>query len=273
MKTILVATDFSDAALNAANYAADMAKSINTSLFLLHIYEIPVPYLEIPVMVDVNELVKDAQLRLDKLKQELIKRTDNKINIIAETKTGTFIQELQSTCENIKPYVTILGTQGTTAADHVSFGSRAVQAMKKLEWTLITVPFKASYSSIKKMALACDLKNVTKTIPVEDIKTLLGDFKSELHIINTGKKERFNADVVFESGILEEMLLKFKPQFHFIAADNIDTGIIDFVEKNNIDLLIALHSHRSLIESIIHKSHSKQFILHSHVPVMALPHN
>ena len=35
MKTIIVATDFSPAALNAANYAAAMATAINAKLFLL----------------------------------------------------------------------------------------------------------------------------------------------------------------------------------------------------------------------------------------------
>jgi hypothetical protein len=38
MKTIILATDFSPAALNAANYAADLASSIKGDLLLLHSY-------------------------------------------------------------------------------------------------------------------------------------------------------------------------------------------------------------------------------------------
>ena len=37
MKTIIVATDFSTAALNAAEYAADMALAIQANILLLHI--------------------------------------------------------------------------------------------------------------------------------------------------------------------------------------------------------------------------------------------
>ena len=44
MKTILVATDFSSVALNATNYAADMALAINADILLLHVYQIPVSY-------------------------------------------------------------------------------------------------------------------------------------------------------------------------------------------------------------------------------------
>jgi len=49
MKTIIVATDFSDAAKNAAFYAADMAKSTNAALLLFHVYKIPASYSQIPI--------------------------------------------------------------------------------------------------------------------------------------------------------------------------------------------------------------------------------
>jgi len=45
---------------------------------------------------------------------------------------------------------------------------------------------------------------------------------------------------------------------------------MDFEEKNKIDLLIVLPRRHNLLGSIFHKSHTKQLVLHSHVPVMAL---
>ena len=58
MKTILVATDFSPAALNAANYAGDMALAIHANILLLHVYSIPVNYSEvaIPLSLEVVQL-------------------------------------------------------------------------------------------------------------------------------------------------------------------------------------------------------------------------
>ena len=63
MKTILVATDFSAAALNAANYAADMASTINADILLLHVYHIPVSYSEIPVVVTPDDLMRECRKR------------------------------------------------------------------------------------------------------------------------------------------------------------------------------------------------------------------
>ncbi|MBK9486552.1 MAG: universal stress protein [Chitinophagaceae bacterium] len=99
---------------------------------------------------------------------------------------------------------------------------------------------------------------------------LVHDFNAELHILNIGKKEVFDADIVFESGLMQEMTLALKPTFHFIDNENTDEGIMDFAEKNQIDLLIVLPHHHNLLTGIFHKSHTKQLVLHSHVPVISI---
>ncbi len=270
MKTILVATDFSSAALNAANYATDMALSINADLLLLHTYQIPVPYTEVPVAVNIDELISNAGVHLNRLKEDLINRANGRIKINAELKMGSFFHELKTVCESVKPYAVVMGSQGTTAAERLFFGSHAVYAMKHLAWPLITVPKDVSFVAIKKIGLACDLDKVVNITPVEEIKILVDDFKAELHVLNIGKRTEFNPDAIFESGLLQEMIGFLKPNYHFITSDNTDEGIINFAEKNNIDLLLVLPKRHSLPELLIHKSHTKQLVLHSHVPVMAL---
>lgn len=270
MKTILVATDFSSAALNATNYAADMALAINADILLLHVYQIPVSYSEIPVAVNAEDMQQSVEKDINKIKEQLTRKTSGKLNIETEVRMGIFFPELKTVCERIKPYTVVMGSQGTTAAERLFFGSHAVYAMKHLMWPLITVPLGATFSSVKKIGLACDFDKVVDTTPVDEIKMLVTDFNAELHVLNTDKKNVFNPDVVIESGLLEEMLVPIKPNYHFISNGNRDEGIMDFAEKNHIDLLVALPKRHGLIDKLIHKSHTKQLVLHSHVPVMAL---
>lgn len=270
MKTIMVATDFSLAALNAANYAVDMALAINAEILLLHIYKIPVVYLEVPLALTEEDMRQDAEKEILKLKMELIRKTGGKLNIETEVRIGVFFPEMKTVCEGINPYTVVMGSQGTTAAEHLFFGSNVVHAMKHLMWPLITVPLGAIFSSVKKIGLACDFDKVVDTTPVDEIKMLVNDFNAELHVLNTGKKEIFNPEIVFESGVLEEMLAPIKPNYHFISNQNTDEGIVDFAEKNHIDLLVVLPKRHGLLNKIIHKSHTKQLVLHSHVPIMAL---
>ena len=270
MKTIIVATDFSTAALNAAEYAADMALAIQANILLLHISEIPIAYLGIPVAATEDEMMKDAKKSLSLLKEQLTGRTGGKLNIKTEIDAGVFFHKLKAVCEKIKPYAVVMGSQGTTAAERAFFGGHTIYAMKHLEWPLITIPPRAKFSQIKKICLACDFDEVVDTTPIDEIKKLVDDFHAELHVINSGKTESHEPDMVFESGLLQEMLVSLNPQYHFITDENTDESIINFVEKNNIDLLITLPKMHGLLEKIIHKSISKQLVLNSHIPVVAM---
>ena len=270
MKTILVATDFSPVAMNAAIYAADMALAINAEIHLFHVHQIPINYSEMPVIVNEEEMMQNAQNTINETKEQLTQKTGGKLNIVTEVKTGVFFQELKMVCERIKPFSVVMGSQGKTAAERLFFGSHAVHAMKNLRWPIITVPPEARFSFFKKVGLACDFDKVIDSTPVDEIKMLVHDFHAELHILNTGSKKEFEPELVFESGLLQEMLAALKPNYHFISNKDTDEGIIDFAEKNDIDLLIVLPKRHGLLDKLIYKSHTKQLVLHSHVPVMAL---
>lgn len=271
MKTIIVATDFSSVALNAAKYAADMALAINADIFLLHVYQLPVSYGDVPIAIDEDDISRDCEGNMLELKEQLLNRSGGKLSIKTEIRMGVFFyKELKRICENIKPYAVVIGSQGTSATERVLIGSHAVYAMQHLRWPLITVPHGVSFSCIKKIGLACNLVSVTNTVPLDEIKLLVNDLKAELHILYIEKPFVFNADRDYESVLLQDMMAAIKPHYHHIAGKHIDDEIINFAEGNNIDLLMVLPGRPGLFGRLMHKSHTKQLVLHSQVPVLAL---
>jgi nucleotide-binding universal stress UspA family protein len=270
MKTILVATDFSSSALNAARYAADMAFAINADILLLHVYQITVSYGESSIAMSKEESREAAEININELKERLFLKTCGQLNIETEVRPGTFYHELKAVCDRIKPYAVVMGSQGKTAPERFFFGSHTVHAMKHLTWPLISVPPGTIFSSVKKICLACDFSKVVETVPYDQIKTLVTDFNAELYVINTGKKQAYNPDIIFEYGLLEEMLRPLRPHYQIIPDGNIDEGIINFAEKNYIDLLVVIPKQHDLLDKLIHKSYTRQLVLHSHVPVVAL---
>lgn len=272
MKTILVATDFSPAALHAAGYAADMALAIDAALYLLHVYQVPLSYGDAPAIISLADVEQLAEMDMKEFKDVLAGNKAGKPIIKTELRLGSFYKELETVCETIKPYAVVMGCQGTTAAERLFFGSHTVHAIRHLEWPLIAVPAGAVYSSIKKIGLACDFDEVADTVPADEIKMLVKDLHAELHVLNTGNEKVYNPDIVFESGILQKMLKDLNPGYHFIANEDTDAGILEFTEVNRIDLLIVLPKRHGLIDRLLHKSHSKHLVLYSHIPVMALHH-
>ena len=271
MKTILVATDFSSSASNAAEYAAKMALAINANILLLHVYQIPVSYSEIPVPLDIDDMRKEAERNIEELKTNLLSKTNDKIKIDTEVRMGVFFpHELKVVCEYISPYAVVMGSQGKTVAERLLFGSNTIFAMKYLTCPLITIPLITKYSSIKKIGLACEFDTVVDSLIIDEVKLFVNDFNAELHVINTSEPGITTRENSLEIKVMKQKMASLKPWYHFIKGQDTDESIMSFTEKNKIDILIVLPKHHDIVDRLIHKSHSKQIILNSEIPVIAI---
>lgn len=271
MKRIIVPTDFSENARNAMNYAADMAVSLHAGIALLHVCQLPAS--EIPVSGEVlDKWFSDAQKELDKLKADLLERTSGKIKVFDEVKTGFFLAELQDYCDQSKPYAVVMGTQGAGAIERFVFGSSTIGAMKHLGWPLIIVPPDAKFTEIRKIGLACDMKKVAATTPVDGIKSFVKELGASLVVIhiNTGNDYKYGPAIVDQSSQLQAMLDELHPSYRFIEGDDIEEGLDEVARQGEIDLLIVVPKKHNMVESIFHRSQSKQIAMHTRVPVMSL---
>lgn len=273
MKTIIVPTDFSPVSLNAVNFAADMAIAIDASILLFHVYNIPVSYSDVPVvLVSVEEMKKSSEAQLEDLKIKILHVTSGKIKVYAESKMGNTVDELEELCKRIQPFAVVMGAKGKTGLEKVVFGSTTLTAIRHITWPVICVPPGREYGKgIKKIGFACDFRQVVETTPVKFIKQIVKEFNAELHILNVDFKEKhFRPDTPEQSFLLHNMLEEFKPQYHFINHADIEDGINEFAETNNLDIVIAIPKKHKLLEGIFKHSSTKDLVFHSHVPVMCV---
>ena len=268
MKTIIIATDFSDTAKNAAQYAIEIAQHLKANLVILHVFQMPINYSELPVVIDFEKMIKAAEQELETLKMEL-HTSFGSVSIDTQVIVGSFLMELNKVCEKLNPYVVVIGTQGKTATERLFFGSEAVNTIKHLEWPVISVPLSSKYDGIKKIAFACDFEDV-QSIPVDSIKSFISDFKAALHVINTGNQSKHSIEVFSESIHLMNLLEEVKPIYHYIESKDVEAGTMRFADSNEMDLLIILPKHHSLVDRLLFNAHTNEFVLHSHIPLLAL---
>jgi nucleotide-binding universal stress UspA family protein len=273
MKTIIVSTDFSPAATNATNYAADMALAIDADLLLLHVYQVPVSFTDVPVvMVSVDDLRKNIEEQLAQLKKNIEHVTSGKIKIYTEARMGDVVDELVLLSDHVRPFAIVMGTKGHTAMERVLFGSNTLTAVKKLHWPVICVPPGKEFGKgIKKIGLACDFKKVVNTTPADTIKDLVKEFNGELHVLNVDYDNRqFDSETPEQSALLHNMLEELKPQYHFIKCKDIEEGINEFADENNLDLVIAIPKRHTLLDGLFKKSSTRQLVFESHIPVICV---
>lgn len=272
MNSIIIATDFSPIALNATKYAAAMAKEINASLILFHAYQFPVVYAEVPVaLADEEELRKKAESSLDLAKRNLEHISSGQIKIYTEAKCGDVIDELENYAAKINPLAVVMGTLGESAIERILFGSTTLAAIKRLKHPIIAIPPGATYKQMKNIGFACDCKNVVAGTPEKAINNFIEKFNANMHVlhINSDAKE-VNANDSAEILMVQTMFEKYKPEFHFIEDENIETGINKFAEENNLDLIIAIPKKHKLLDALFHKSSTRNLVIQSHIPVMCV---
>lgn len=274
MKTLLAPTDFSPASINAVNYAADMALATGADLHLIHVYQLPLTLTETPLpLTSADELRENAEQRLSELRRDVEHITSGKLSIRTEARFGLVADEIEDACKEVNPSAVIMGTTGHSAVERVLFGGTTQAAIKRLTWPVICVPKGTEYGTgIQKVGLATDLRDVEETIPFEHIASFIKEMNAELHVLNVEKESHKEplADSLEQTAILGTAIKELDPKFHFITNDNVEEGIEEFAETNNLDLIIVIPRKHNFTERLFKTSSTKKIMRESHIPVMCV---
>ena len=273
MKTIIIPTDFSPGATNAMHYGIQMAQAINASVLLFHAYQVPITMADTPiVLVSLEDLQKNAEEQMRNLRKEVEHICSGKTKIYSETRLGNVADELEELSNKTQPFAVVMGTKGSSAVERVFFGSNTLTAIRHLTWPVICVPSGKQFGQgLKKIGFACDFRDVVHTTPTHFIMDFVKEFNAELHVLNVDHgNKHFKPETPEESLLLHTLLEVVKPSYHFIEHKEIEDGINDFTQKNNIDMLIAIPKKHKLLEGLFKPSATKQLVIHSHIPVMCI---
>lgn len=272
MKLLIVPTDFSPIADNAMKYAIAFAADINAKIMLLNVYQIPISYTEVPLAtVSLDQLQQLSQEKLKETKENIDTITGGKIHVYTESKLGDVSEEVEKLCETLDPFGIVIGTRGVSGVGRLFMGSNTMSILQKIETPVYVIPPGATYKKIQKIGLATDMHDVVESTPVQSIRELINIYNSELHVLNVDFERRnFSPATPEESLNLDTMLAGMNPIYDFIENKDVDQGLSNFAEKNNLDILITLPKKHSLLERVFEKSHTRDLIHHTNIPLMCL---
>ena len=272
MKLLLVPTDFSPLADNAMKFAMDMAKAMDAKIMLLNMYQIPISFSEVPlVTISLDQLKKISEEKLSELKHNIETITDGKVHVYSESRLGAVSDEIDKLCDTLHPFAIIMGTRGVSGIGRFFLGSNSLSVIGKVETPVFVIPPGATFKPFKKIGLATDMHDVVENTPIEPIKELVNFFNSELHVLNVDyDRKHFTSYTPEESLKLDTLLSGLNPVYDFIENKEIEEGLSEFSEKNNIDLLITLPKKHQILEKILEKSHTRELIHHTNVPLMCV---
>jgi nucleotide-binding universal stress UspA family protein len=258
MMTIIVPTDFSATANNAARYAAQMLTGqYDVLLVIYHVYD------------DASE-EKDAENSLTKLRDELLSVGTVKIETRCE-ESGDFIGALDRLARHLDANLIVMGITGKTKLEQVFFGSNTLKMVERNVCPVLIVPPAAQYTQVKNVALTSDFKDVETSIPFVPIKNVLRIFRPSLHIVNVNSDHyvSLTEEYLAQRSNMLDMFREFNPEFYFIGTFDVEDTINTFVQDKSIDMLITIPKHRSMITGLVKGSTTKRLVFESAIPILA----
>ena len=266
MKTIIVATDFSDASINAVLFAADLALEVNASLEIYHAVPDRVVLIDdLDIDVEYAE-TEQAMQQLESLQEKIRNYTQYRLSIDVQLKYGNIDRVLEESCKEYTPFAVIMSATEKSAIQRFLLGSETLSVSHKILVPLVLIPHEAEFSGFKKIAIATDLNEVYDTMPLNSLTHWLGAFKPSLEIVFVNEDIKFKKGNMSGAVALQTHFQKYNPAIRYIQSSNIEDGINTYLNEVRPDLLIIVPKKHAFF----HKSLSREFIIHPTIPTMII---
>lgn len=134
IRRILVPTDFSDAAENAARYAVALASSLGAEVVLIHAWQLS------SYSSPDSELARSMQADLERDLAELeAKLAESHVAITRHVRLGAPDSEILECAEEFGADLIVMGTTGKTGLEHFMLGSVAERIVRAAKCPVLTV--------------------------------------------------------------------------------------------------------------------------------------
>ena len=276
MKTILIPTDFSEIADNAIRYALEFSKLTQSRIILFHAYHMPIVTTEVPVMIPTqNELETDSLEALDKVKQRLVSAGNN-VEIDCVARYGLAVDEIETYANENAVDMIVMGMRGGGVIGEKLIGSVTTAMMGKVKCPVLVIDSHIKYRRISKIVLASDLKETHDSAVLAPLKELAKLLNASVHVLNVVREPAELVPTTEEAIVgvkLEHSLEDVEHSFHYAENDDVVDGINEYVDRNDMDLVVMIPRVHSIFRNIFQEPHTKRMAFHSHVPLLILNHD
>lgn len=272
MKNILVPTDFSDRAENAALYAAALAKQFNATLILAHGYRMP--HADATMVERTGSAMEGrSSVDLDEL-VDILHRKEGLEDLRIETfhVYATVTEVLEEALEKFEVDLIVMGTKGSGGLNSI-FGSNTAAAILQIKCPMLVIPENAQFSATKNILLATDYQMRAKDETLRPLAQIAKAFESKVNVLTVNEEEDYEAF----TEALEHLANEYKDAIgaaqyeqHHIHDLSVEEGIEDFVTAHSVDLLVMVTHDRGFFSRLMNHSHTKRMALHTEIPMLAL---
>jgi len=273
---ILLPTDFSKNSGNAISYAMELFKNEKCNFFFLHTYT-PSFYrmdymLGGPMFSAIPDSGVDISLAgLEKTLKDVkksYKNPNHSYNIISAFNTLT--DEINEVTIEKEIDMVVMGTQGATGAKEIFLGSNTVYVLRKAIAPVLVIPENYTFQKIEKILLPSDYLTNYKDNELSTAIKMVKMNKAKLIVLHVKEEYDLTASQDENKMALYRRLDGLSTTLTELKGSLMPNAILNYVQKNGIDLLMMMNRKHSFFERIFEKQNVDQIGFHIKIPFLVI---
>ena len=277
MKDILLPTDFSENAWNAILYTLHLYKNESCRFILLNSYQVNGYFQKSKLNpIPGSDELKNAKQNSEQGLQRLIEVIKNGYpnpnhSFIAKSHNYPLTEAIDHQLKKNNIEVLVIGTQGTTGAYEVVYGSNTIKIMDEIEsCPILAVPSNVPFYELNEIVLATSFKIRHNDEDFQYLKKLAHQTKARIGILHIEEEAGLSIFQKQNKNNLESFLEKVPHSFHSLAHVSVPIGIYCFIESRGSNMIAFINKKHSFFEKLLFNPLYKDLGNYSIIPVLVL---
>jgi len=276
MKTLLIPVDFTDASENVLKYAADFTCDAHIErIVVLKSFHVSV-YAELYPSADFVQLTNEdiagerqkVVTDLKALAKELLKKCNPLTKVETLISELPLVRAIHEAIEREHPYMIMVGSDNELAD---SYRSERLIAIAKISTVpVMIIPNHTHYKKIERALVPCDVAAISRLSALKAFSDPTKFLHPHLLVLNVDPSKKHSVTKNQLTAGLVEPLKDYEYKVYHSEENDVVSGIIDFADKQHVQLIIALPGKYSFFYNLTHKSITKALALNSHRAVLIL---
>ncbi|GAB4033165.1 universal stress protein [Spirosoma gilvum] len=268
MKTILLATDFSNHEFWAADYACQLAHQLRTHLAIVHAYTpVTLAQLHGSVASTTDQERFRAISQLSHMRTRMISATKGAIDVSITAFPGDPEMAINAELTRLKPDLLVMGLAGENPERARKEGSLATKLIPQTQVPMLLVPPGARYQAVQTIVLAVDLSEPVDALALANARRFAQLFGATLDIVCMDDEPDEYVQKAAEG--IRKLLADQPHTFSFLPGNDLSIVLEDFRIDHKADLIMMLPKPHTCFQTFLMESNTQHVARQSAVPVLA----
>lgn len=270
MKKIIIATDYSAEAENAADFAGAVAAEQGHELILFNYSEISFHVLNARASGSaIDEILEIYHANLSNAARALSKKYN--VKVTPHLATGNFYESLVACINQFEAAAVVMGMANKSVEQDL-LGNTTTSTIHKLQFPLLAIPITTQYHGIHKILFACDMEKGVEDKVLENVHEIATAFGATVEVFYVKDKiEELQEEEEAEHASIDKTFAGINYYYKNIQSRKIIDAIQDEIKEMSSDLIIMSPYKYGFWDSIVHRSKTRMMASGNNVPLLSLP--